>query len=116
MVSDSIEAAGATAEFTPDNSSPRPPVAGEWANKKADIPGWRALESYEKPMAGDVAAYSLHSSTPGATGDSAIVTKGPKGLTTVHAGAHGVLHDPHFIPGNRSGTYAGVVFRRYTGN
>jgi RHS repeat-associated protein len=111
FVSACITKAGAEAKFTPDDGPPRPPVAGEWANKKADIPGWRVLGPNEKPAPGDVAAVHIQNPHFAATGDSAIVVRRGNGLSAIQAGDHGVEYNSNFIHG-----YSGVVYRRYTGD
>jgi RHS repeat-associated protein len=103
-----ISKAGAKAEF---DDSGRPPVAGEWANKKANIPGWRVLAPDEKPAPGDVAAVHIQNPHFAATGDSAIVVQRGNGLSAIQAGDHGVEYNSNFIHG-----YEGVVYRRYTGD
>jgi RHS repeat-associated protein len=108
FVAGCISKAGAKAEF--DNSG-RPPVAGEWANKKANIPDWRPLGSKEKPAPGDVAAVHIRNPQPGATGDSAIVVRSGRGLSAIEAGSHGVEYNSLFIHG-----YRDVVYWRYTGD
>lgn len=108
MVAGCIAKAGAKAEF---DDSGRPPVAGEWANKKANIPGWRVLGPDEKPAPGDVAAVHIQNPHFAATGDSAIVVKRGTGLSAIQAGDHGVEYNSNFIHG-----YEGVVYRRYTGD
>ncbi|MFZ0773536.1 MAG: RHS repeat-associated core domain-containing protein, partial [Candidatus Sulfotelmatobacter sp.] len=108
LVAGCISKAGAKAEF--DNSG-RPPLAGEWANKKANIPGWRPLGLGEKPAPGDVAAVHIREPHPGATGDSAIVVRSGRGLSAIEAGSHGVEYNSLFIHG-----YRDVVYWRYTGD
>jgi len=108
LVAGCISKAGAKAEF--DNSG-RPPVAGEWANKKANIPGWRPLGPGEKPAPGDVAAVHIRNPHPGATGDSAIVVRRGSGLSAIEAGSHGVEYNSLFIHG-----YRDVAYWRYTGD
>jgi hypothetical protein len=109
MVAGCISKAGAKAEF--DNSG-RPPVAGEWANKKANIPDWRVLGPNEKPQPGDVAAVHIQNPHPGATGDSAIVVMRGNKLSAIQAGDHGVEYNRNFV----NGGYPDVVYRRYTGD
>jgi len=111
LVAACISKAGADAKFTPNDGPARPPVAGEWANKKADIPGWRVLGPKEKPEPGDVAAVHIMNPHFAATGDSAIVVRRGNGLSAIQAGDHGVEYNSNFIRG-----YEGVVYRRYTGD
>jgi RHS repeat-associated protein len=108
LVADCISKAGAKAEF---DDSGRPPVAGEWANKKAKISGWRVLGPDEKPEPGDVAAVHIQNPHFAATGDSAIVVMRGNKLSAIQAGDHGVEYNSSFING-----YEGVVYRRYTGD
>ena len=109
FVAGCISKAGAKAEF---DDSGRPPVAGEWANKKANIPDWRVLGPDEKPQPGDVAAVHILHPHPGATGDSAIVVMRGNKLSAIQAGDHGVEYNANFV----NGRYADVVYRRYTGD
>ncbi len=109
FVAGCISKAGAKAEF---ENSGRPPVVGEWANKKANIPDWRPLGSKETPAPGDVAAVHILNPHPGATGDSAIVVMRGNALSAIEAGSHGVEYNSNFVNG-RVGHFNGEVQRGF---
>lgn len=111
FVADTIHSIGADASFDLGGGKSRAPLAGEWANTKAKISGWRVLGADETPQPGDVAAVHIMNVHQGATGHVGIVALDPSGrLSAVAQGDHGLGYDHNFIHG-----YADVTYRRYTG-
>lgn len=110
-VYDVTKEAGAEATVTPPGGKPRPPLAGEWADPRVDIPGWRVLGPNEMPQPGDVAAYKLRPNPGEApyTGHSGIVT-GVDADGTVHAMA---AHANVVGPDDKFQRSNGAVYRRY---
>ena len=88
----------------------RRPTAGEIATQK--IRGWRKLGQGEKPLPGDIAAYSSVGFRD-FTGHCGIVTSdGRGGVTSTSAHSYGVYSGrDHFFDEN-----AEVTFQRYVGN
>jgi len=111
FVADTIHATGLDAKFDLGGGNSRAPLAGEWANSKLNIPGWRVLGPNETPAPGDVAAVHISNVHQGATGHVGIVALDPSGrLSAVAQGDHGLGYDHNFIHG-----YADVTYRRYVG-
>jgi hypothetical protein len=112
FVFDVLKEAGAPAFYTPRGGGPRPPMAGDWANRYAKIPNWRPLGPRERPMPGDVAAYPLpgHSTY---TGHSGIITRCEcqAGYSNISAHEFSVYTDPTQFMDDE-----GLLFRRYTGD
>lgn len=92
----------------------RPPLAGEWANPRHDIPGFEVLTvPPDVPQPGDIAAIAHDSED--ATGHVGIVVNSPDGTPnwTMSARKDGVVHEDWGFRGQKN---AGpVVFRRYVG-
>jgi CHAP domain len=112
FVYDVTREAGATAIVIGRDGKPRPPLAGEWADRKTPIPGWRVLGPNESPQPGDVAAYKL----PGQrtfTGHSRIVTS----VDTSGAVRGVAAHDDVIGPDEKfnRARESGVAYRRYIG-
>jgi hypothetical protein len=112
FVYDVTKEAGAQPIVIGSDGKPRPPLAGEWADPRTSIPGWRVLGPNETPRPGDVAAYKL----PGNrdfTGHSGIVTS-VDATGTVHGiAAHRDVVGP--VEKFNGSPERGVKFRRYTG-
>lgn len=90
-----------------------PPLAGEWANPKKDIPGFQVLTvPPDVPQPGDVAAIAKVSWD--ATGHVGIVANAPDGKPnwTVSGRHDGVVHNDW---GFRDENKGQVVFRRFVG-
>lgn len=110
FVYDVTKEAGAKALVRGSDGKLRPPLAGEWADPKVDIPNWEVLPPTELPKPGDVAAYQL----PGHatyTGHSGIVTS-VDADGTIHAIA---AHANVVSRDNKFQHVPGVTFRRYAG-
>jgi len=114
FVYDVTKEAGAEAIITGRDGKPRPPLAGEWADRKTGIAHWRVLGNDETPEPGDVAAYKLSGGGTSYTGHSRIVTEvDSDGVVHGMAAHHDVVGpDDKF---DRSITPT-VVYRRYTGD
>jgi len=97
-----------------------PPVAGQWADRSVDIPGWRVLGPDETPMPGDVVAEWIY--YPDASGHVGIVVENEKkktGVETMSVATPERRGDPEVVrrtPFGISGPQRGrPVFRRYVG-
>jgi len=113
FVYDVTKEAGAEATTIGSDGKPRPPLAAEWADPNAIIPGWRLLGPNETPEPGDVAAYKLPGGGTRFTGHPGIVTSvGANG--TVHAIA---AHESVVGPDEKFQPRRGIVtYHRYAGD
>ena len=111
FVYDATREAGAPAVVIGKDGRPRAPLAGEWADPKTAISGWRVLGPNETPQPGDVAAWPHHYSD--ATGHSGIVVSVDQNghVTAIAAHDRVVGTDDSF---NRS-VQPKVRYRRYIG-
>lgn len=116
FVNDVASESGAKMEVTASDGTQRGPTAQEIANPAVDIPNWRPLGPGETPEPGDVAAYKLPQSQPGATGHSGVMIRdGQCGVTSIGASATQV-GPPNATVFSQGRTDVDVQYRRYTGD